>query len=86
MISIHNTDIVLISEMHFTEKSYLKLPNYTVYHSNHPGSTRLSAHPNDLAVNLMEHPDNRQLRRYLPNDLPTWFLVYVVFVVLAFKV
>jgi endonuclease/exonuclease/phosphatase family metal-dependent hydrolase len=35
-ISIHNIDVVLISEMHFTEKSYLKLPNYTSYHMNHP--------------------------------------------------
>jgi hypothetical protein len=33
-ISIHNIDVMLISEMHFTEKSYLKLPNYAVYHQN----------------------------------------------------
>jgi hypothetical protein len=38
-------------------------------------STRLSAHPNDLIVNLIELPDNRRLRRHLPNDLPTRFLV-----------
>jgi hypothetical protein len=38
-------------------------------------SARLSAHPNGLTVNLMEIPDNRQLRRHLPNDLPTRFLV-----------
>jgi hypothetical protein len=38
-------------------------------------SARLSAHPNDLIVNLMELPDNRRLRRHLPNDLPTRFLV-----------
>jgi hypothetical protein len=38
-------------------------------------SARLSAHPNDLIVNLMEQPDNRQFRRHLPNDLPTRFLV-----------
>jgi hypothetical protein len=38
-------------------------------------SARLSVHPNDLIVNLMELPDNRRLRRYLPNDLPTIFLV-----------
>jgi hypothetical protein len=32
---------MLISEMHFTEKSYLKLPNSAVYHTNHPaGSAR----------------------------------------------
>jgi hypothetical protein len=35
----------------------------------------LSAHPNDLIVNLIELPDNRLLRRHLPNDLPTTFLV-----------
>jgi hypothetical protein len=34
-------------------------------------SARLSAHPNDLIVKLIELPDNRQLRRHLPNDLPT---------------
>jgi hypothetical protein len=25
-ISLHNIDVMLLSEMHFTEKSYLKLP------------------------------------------------------------
>jgi hypothetical protein len=43
------------------------------YSSQH--SARLSAHPNDLTVNLMELPDNRWLRRHLPNDLATRFLV-----------
>jgi hypothetical protein len=38
-------------------------------------SARLSAHPNDLIVNLMELPDNRRLRTHLPNDLLTRFLV-----------
>jgi hypothetical protein len=39
-------------------------------------SARLSAQPNGLVVNLMEQPDNsRRLRRHLPNDLPTRFLV-----------
>jgi hypothetical protein len=37
-------------------------------------SARLRAHANDL-VNLIELPDNRRLRRHLPNDLPTRFLV-----------
>jgi exonuclease III len=35
-ISIHNIEVMLISETHFTEKSYLKRPNYAVYHTNHP--------------------------------------------------
>jgi hypothetical protein len=38
-------------------------------------SARLSAHPNGILVNLMEQPGNRRLRRHLPNDLPTRFLV-----------
>jgi hypothetical protein len=38
-------------------------------------SARLSAHPNDIIVNLLEMSDNRQLRRHLPNDLPTRFVV-----------
>jgi hypothetical protein len=38
-------------------------------------SARLSAQPNGLIVNLTELPDNRRLRRHLPNDLPTRFLV-----------
>jgi hypothetical protein len=32
-------------------------------------------HQNDPIVNLMELPDSRRLRRHLPNDLPTRFLV-----------
>jgi hypothetical protein len=38
-------------------------------------TAHLSAHPNDLIVNLIELPDNRRLQRHLPNDLPTRFLV-----------
>jgi hypothetical protein len=38
-------------------------------------NAHLSTNPNDLIVNLMELPDNRRLRRHLPNDLPTRFLM-----------
>jgi hypothetical protein len=38
-ISHHKIDVMLISETHFTDKSYLKLPKYTVYHTNHPAGT-----------------------------------------------
>jgi hypothetical protein len=40
-ISIHNIDVMLITKTHFTEKSSLKLPNYTVYHTNHPAGTAI---------------------------------------------
>jgi hypothetical protein len=32
-ISHYDIDVMLISETHFTDKSYLKLCNYTVYHT-----------------------------------------------------
>jgi hypothetical protein len=38
-ISIHNIHVMLISETHFPEKSYLKLPRYTVYDTSHPVRT-----------------------------------------------
>jgi len=34
-----NTDIVLISETHFTNKTVFKIPNYIVYHCNHPNGS-----------------------------------------------
>jgi hypothetical protein len=42
-------------------------------------SARLSAHPNDLIANLTGLPDNRQQRIHLPNDLPTRFLVQLLY-------
>jgi hypothetical protein len=36
---------------------------------------RLRTHPSNLVVNLLGLPDNRRLRRYLPNDLPARFLM-----------
>jgi hypothetical protein len=40
---------------------------------------RLSSHPNGLVVDLMEQPDNRRLRRHMPNDLSTRFLVWLLY-------
>jgi hypothetical protein len=42
-------------------------------------SDRLSGHPNELTVDINELPDNRRLRRHLPNDLPTRFLVQMLY-------
>jgi exonuclease III len=38
-ISLHNLDVMLISETHFTEQSYPKLPNYKVCHAKHAAGT-----------------------------------------------
>jgi len=32
-------DILLISETHFTKKSYFKIPHYNIYYANHPDGT-----------------------------------------------
>jgi hypothetical protein len=37
--------------------------------SSHYGG-RLRTHPNHLAAHLLEEPDHRRLRRYLPFELP----------------
>jgi hypothetical protein len=38
-------------------------------------SARLTTHPNDQILTLMEIPGNRRLLRHVPNDLPNRFLV-----------
>jgi exonuclease III len=35
----HNIDVMFMSETHFTEKSYIHIPQYTHYHTNHPAGT-----------------------------------------------
>jgi hypothetical protein len=45
-----------------------------IRHYSSQYSARLSVHPNDPVVNLMEQY-NRRLRGHLPNDLPTRFIV-----------
>jgi hypothetical protein len=38
-------------------------------------SARLTVHPNDILLTLFEPPERKSLRRHLPNDLPTRFMV-----------
>lgn len=38
-LKIHKIDIFLISETHFTERSFFKIHNYNVYHTQHPDGT-----------------------------------------------
>jgi hypothetical protein len=62
-ISIHNIQIMLISETHFTEKSYLKFPKYTVYHTNHPAGTARSG----TAIIIQNSIKHHQLNNYSQN-------------------
>jgi len=38
-LNMNNTDILLVSETHFTNRSYLRIPYYSVYHTEHPDGT-----------------------------------------------
>jgi peptide subunit release factor 1 (eRF1) len=35
-LNVNAVDILLISETHFTNKSYIYIPNYKLYQTNHP--------------------------------------------------
>jgi exonuclease III len=65
-ISIHKIDVMLISETHFTEKSYLKLPHYTVYHTDHPAGTTRGGTATILKKKSITH---HQLNNYSRNFL-----------------
>jgi hypothetical protein len=38
-LSIYDIDVMLISETHFTEKNFIRIPHYIVYHTNYPAGT-----------------------------------------------
>jgi hypothetical protein len=89
--SISNIEILehfQLKTLHMIEDAPWYVPNMIIWrdfqipavkeeigHYSSQYSARLCAHPNDLIVNLMELPDNKQLRTHLPNNLPTRFLV-----------
>ena len=58
-------DILVISETHFTAESYIKIPNYRVYHTNHPDGT---AH-GGTAILIKQTIDHHQLQKYRENHL-----------------
>jgi hypothetical protein len=39
ILTSRDIDIMLLSETHFTLKNYLRIPHYTIYHTNHPAGT-----------------------------------------------
>jgi len=48
-------DIVLISETHFTTRSYLKIPNYAIYDTQHPMALHMEVLQNSskTALNII---------------------------------
>ena len=48
-IQTFHIDILLVAETHFTARSYIKTPNYTIYHNSHPDE---SAHGGTAVITL----------------------------------
>jgi hypothetical protein len=55
----------------------LQIPSVkeAISHYSSHYSSRLTAHPNEILLTLLEPPERKRLRRHLPNDLPTGFMV-----------
>jgi hypothetical protein len=64
-ISTPNIEIMLISERHFTEKSYLKLPNYTPYHTNNSPRTALGGTAIIIENSIKHHQLNSYSQYFL---------------------
>jgi len=48
-------DILLVSETHFTERSYVKIPNFSIYHTTHPEETAPGGTAVIIRRNLKHH-------------------------------
>jgi hypothetical protein len=46
-----------------------------ISHYSSDYSDRLTVHPNDILLTLLEPPERKRLRRHQLNDLPTRFMV-----------
>lgn len=53
----HNIDILLISETHFTEKSFFKCPSYIIYDTKYP-SERAHGGTAVIVKNKIRHHEN----------------------------
>jgi hypothetical protein len=68
LLSPFQNIVILISETNFTGKSYLKISNYTVYHTKRPAATILD----DIAIIIIEYCiKHHQLNSYSQNVLHT---------------
>jgi hypothetical protein len=64
-LAIHIIDIMLLSETHFTQKSYLRIPHYTVYHTNHPAGNARGGTAIIIKNSIRHHPLRNYSRDYL---------------------
>jgi exonuclease III len=84
---IHDIDIMLISETRFTEKSYIRISQYTLYYTNHPAGTAWGGTVIILKSSIQHHPLNPYNQAFLQatsvavedtTDLLTILAVYLI--------
>jgi hypothetical protein len=56
---------MLLSETHFTQNSYLRIPNYTLYHTTHPAGTDWGGTAIIIKNTIKRHPLPNYSRDYL---------------------
>jgi hypothetical protein len=61
----YNIDILLISETHFTSKSFFHLPHYITYHTNHPARTARGGTAILIKNSIQHHLHNPYSQDYL---------------------
>jgi exonuclease III len=58
-------DIMLISETHFTNKSFLKIPDYVIYNTNHPNGTARGGSAVIIRKTIKHHEIDKHNQPYL---------------------
>lgn len=61
----HRVDVLLISETHFTSRSYFKIPGYNMYHTNHPDNKAHGGSAVLIRSNIKHHVLKDYCKNYI---------------------
>jgi exonuclease III len=64
-ITIIKSDILLVSESHATEQTFIKIPHYSIYYANHPDGTADAG----SAIIIKSTLKNYELEPYITNKI-----------------
>lgn len=76
-LKINNIDILLVTETHFTNKTYMKIPCYSIYHTEHPDGTAHGGTAVIIRNSIVHHELSKHEEHHLQatsvhvNKLPT---------------
>lgn len=64
-IPTNDIDIMLVSETHFTNKSFINIPNYSTYHTMHPDGKAHGGTAVIIKSKIKHHEANKYIEEYL---------------------